>query len=119
MRSRAGKRARKRSSPGCRRRATAAERDERSACMNVRKKFRALMSGTRLVLMPAAYDGLSARIIEADGVEALCPGGYAAVAPMLAKAHMGHSSVRGDGDHYARLWGTAEVAAVVRAEAGL
>ena len=28
--------------------------------MNVRKKFRALMGGKRLVLMPGAYDGLSA-----------------------------------------------------------
>jgi 2-methylisocitrate lyase-like PEP mutase family enzyme len=35
--------------------------------MNVRRKFRALMGGKRLVLMPGAYDGLSARIMEAEG----------------------------------------------------
>ena len=43
--------------------------------MNVRKKFKALMSGKRLILMPGAYDGLSARIMEAEGFEALCAGG--------------------------------------------
>ena len=32
---------------------------------SMRKKMRAIMSGKRLVLMPGAYDGLSARIIEA------------------------------------------------------
>src|SRR5439155_711103 len=47
--------------------------------MNIRKKFRALMSGKRLVLMPGAYDALSARIMEAEGFEAICAGGYAAI----------------------------------------
>ena len=32
--------------------------------MTARKKFRALLAGKRLVLMPGAYDALSARIIE-------------------------------------------------------
>ena len=54
--------------------------------MNVRKKFRALMNGKRLVLMPGAYDGLSARIMEAEGFEAICAGGYAAIGSMLAQA---------------------------------
>ena len=31
--------------------------------MNARKKLRAIMAGKRLVLMPGAYDALSARII--------------------------------------------------------
>jgi len=32
--------------------------------MNTRKKFREIMAGKRLVLMPGAYDALSARVIE-------------------------------------------------------
>ena len=68
--------------------------------MNVRKKFRALMNGKRLVLMPGAYDGLSARIMEAEGFEAICAGGYAAIGSMLAQADMGQSNVRDYADHY-------------------
>ena len=40
-----------------------------------RKKLRALMTGKRLVLMPGAYDALSARIIEMEGFEAIVAGG--------------------------------------------
>jgi 2-methylisocitrate lyase-like PEP mutase family enzyme len=43
--------------------------------MSVRKKLRAIMAGKRLVLMPGAYDALSARIMEAEGFEAICAGG--------------------------------------------
>jgi 2,3-dimethylmalate lyase len=63
--------------------------------MSLRKKFRALMSSKRLVLMPGAYDdGLSARIMEAEGFEALCAGGYAAIGSMMAQADMGQSNMR-------------------------
>ena len=41
------------------------------------------MAGKRLVLMPGAYDALSARIIEAEGFQALVAGGYAGVGSML------------------------------------
>ena len=86
--------------------------------MNVRKKFRALMSGTRLVLMPGAYDGLSARIMEAEGFEALCAGGYAAIGSMLAQADMGQSNVRDYADHYARICGAVEIPVFVDADTG-
>ena len=75
--------------------------------MNARKKFRAIMAGRRLVLMPGAYDALSARIIEAEGFEALVAGGYAAIGSMLAQADMGQSNMRDYADHYgvsARPW---------------
>ncbi len=57
--------------------------------MSVRKKFRAIMAGKRLVLMPGAYDALSARIMEAEGFEAICAGGYAAIGSMLAQPDTG------------------------------
>jgi 2-methylisocitrate lyase-like PEP mutase family enzyme len=44
--------------------------------MDVRKRFRAIMAGKRLVLMPGAYDALSARIIETEGFG---PGRYGPV----------------------------------------
>src|SRR5262249_56498464 len=56
--------------------------------MSARKRLRAIMAGKRLVLMPGAYDALSARIIESEGFEALVAGGYAGIGSMLAQADM-------------------------------
>src|SRR6202040_1053604 len=86
--------------------------------MNARKKFRALMSGKRLILMPGAYDGLSARIMEAEGFEALCAGGYAAIGSMLAQADMGQSNMRDYADHYARVAGTVQIPVYADADTG-
>ncbi len=86
--------------------------------MNARKKFRAIMAGNRLVLMPGAYDGLSARIMEAEGFEAICAGGYAAIGSMLAQADMGQSNMRDYADHYARVAGAVEVPIYVDADTG-
>ena len=86
--------------------------------MNVRKKFRALMGGKRLVLMPGAYDGLSARIMQAEGFEALCAGGYAAIGSMLAQPDMGQSNMRDYADHYARICAAVELPVYVDADTG-
>src|SRR5436190_5623288 len=86
--------------------------------MNVREKFRAIMAGKRLVLMPGAYDALSARIIEAEGFEALVAGGYAGIGSMLAQADMGQSNMRDYADHYARICAAVEVPVYVDADTG-
>src|ERR1700749_687728 len=86
--------------------------------MSVRKKFKAIMSGKRLVLMPGAYDALSARIIEAEGYEAVCAGGYAAIGSMLAQADMGQSNMRDYADHYARVAGAVEIPVYADADTG-
>src|ERR1700733_9888000 len=86
--------------------------------MSVRKKLRAIMAGKRLVLMPGAYDALSARIMEAEGFEAICAGGYAAIGSMLAQADMGQSNMRDYADHYARIAGAVEVPIYVDADTG-
>ena len=86
--------------------------------MNARKKFRAIMAGKRLVLMPGAYDALSARIMEAEGFEAICAGGYAAIGSMLAQADMGQSNMRDYADHYARIAAAVEVPIYVDADTG-
>ena len=86
--------------------------------MNVRKKFKALMAGQRLVLMPGAYDALSARIIAAEGFEAIVAGGYAAIGSMLAQADMGQSNMRDYADHYARICAAVDIPVYVDADTG-
>jgi len=86
--------------------------------MNARKKFRSLMAGKRLVLMPGAYDALSARIIAAEGFEALVAGGYAAIGSMLAQADMGQCNMRDYADHYARICGAVDIPVYVDADTG-
>jgi 2,3-dimethylmalate lyase len=86
--------------------------------MNVRQKFKAIMSGKRLVLMPGAYDALSARIMEAEGFEAICAGGYAAIGSMLAQPDMGQSNMRDYADHYGRIAAAVDVPVYVDADTG-
>src|SRR3989440_2514972 len=86
--------------------------------MNARKKFRQIMSGNRLVLMPGAYDALSARIIEAERFEAVVAGGYAAIGSMLAQPDNGQSNMRDYADHYGRICAAVEIPVYVDADTG-
>src|SRR5260221_3411230 len=86
--------------------------------MSARKTFRQIMNGKRLVLMPGAYDALSARVIEAEGFEAMVAGGYAAIGSMLAQADMGQSNMRDYADHYARICAGVEIPIYVDADTG-
>ena len=86
--------------------------------MSARKTFRQIMSGNRLVLMPGAYDALSARIIEAEGFQTLVAGGYAGVGSMLAQADMGQSNMRDYAGHYGRICDAVEIPVYVDADTG-
>jgi 2-methylisocitrate lyase-like PEP mutase family enzyme len=86
--------------------------------MNARRKFRSIMEGKRLVLMPGAYDGLSARIMEAEGFEAIAAGGYAAIGSMLAQPDTGQSNMRDYADHYARISDAVQIPVFVDADTG-
>ena len=86
--------------------------------MTARQKFRAIMSGKKLVLMPGCYDALSARVIEAEGFEAVVAGGYAAVGSMLAQPDMGQSNMRDYADHYARVCAAVQIPVYVDADTG-
>src|SRR5216683_8236984 len=86
--------------------------------MNVRKKLRELLASPGLTLMPGAYDALSARIIEAQGFEAVVAGGYAAVGSMLAQPDTGQSNMRDYADHYARICAAVEIPVYVDADTG-
>jgi methylisocitrate lyase len=68
--------------------------------------------------MPGAYDALSARIIQAEGFEALVAGGYAAVGSMLAQADMGQSNMRDYADHYGRICDAVDIPVYADADTG-
>jgi 2-methylisocitrate lyase-like PEP mutase family enzyme len=76
------------------------------------------MSGKKLVLMPGCYDALSARVIEAEGFEAIVAGGYAAVGSLLAQPDMGQSNMRDYADHYGRVCAAVNVPVYVDADTG-
>src|SRR5256885_3924630 len=86
--------------------------------MTARKKLKAIMAGKKLVLMPGAYDALSARVIEAEGFEAIVAGGYAGVGSMLAQPDMGQCNMRDYADHYGRICAAVEIPVYVAAATG-
>jgi len=86
--------------------------------MSVRKKFRELLAAPGLTLMPGAYDALSARIIEAQGFEAMIAGSYAAIGSMLAQPDSGQCNMRDYADHYARICAAVDIPVYVDGDTG-
>src|ERR1700740_644317 len=86
--------------------------------MNPRKKSRELLAAPGLTLMPGAYDALSARVIEAQGFEAMIAGGYAAIGSMLAQPDTGQSNMRDYADHYARICAAVDIPVYVDGDTG-
>ncbi len=86
--------------------------------MTFRQRFRALLSAPGLTLMPGAYDGLSARIIEDEGFDALIAGGYAAAGSLLGQADTGQSNMRDFADHYARICDAVDIPVYVDGDTG-
>jgi methylisocitrate lyase len=86
--------------------------------MNVRKRWRELIAQPGLTLVPGAYDGLSARIIEATGFDAVVAGGYAAIGSMMGEPDGGQSNVRDYTDHYARICNAVEIPVYVDGDTG-
>jgi 2,3-dimethylmalate lyase len=86
--------------------------------MSARRRFRELIARGKLVLMPGAYDALSARIMEAEGFEAIIAGGYAAIGSMMGQADMGQCNVRDYADHYARICAAVDIPVYVDGDTG-
>ncbi len=86
--------------------------------MTPRKKFRALLAAPGMTMAPGCYDALSARIIEAQGFEAISAGGYAATGSLLAQPDTGQSNMRDFADHYARVCAAVSVPVYVDADTG-
>ena len=83
-----------------------------------RQRFRQLVTDPGLLVLPGAYDALSARIIQAQGFQAMVAGGYAAVGSLLGQADMGQSNMRDFADHYARIAQAVEIPVYVDADTG-
>ncbi len=86
--------------------------------MNRRKRLRELLARSEILIMPGAYDALSARIAAAHGFEALGCGGNAATASLLAEPDMGQMGLRDYADHYARLCQAVEIPILADADTG-
>lgn len=83
-----------------------------------RETLRELIASPELLVLPGAYDALSARIAEVHGFKAVAAGGYAAIGSMLAQADMGQSNMRDYASHYARLADAISVPLYVDGDTG-
>ncbi len=80
--------------------------------------LRELIASPQLLVLPGAYDALSARIAQAHGFKAVTAGGYAAVGSMLAQPDMGQSNMRDFASHYGRIAAAVDVPVYADADTG-
>jgi methylisocitrate lyase len=83
-----------------------------------RKIFRSLINGPKLLIVPGAYDALSARLIQSQGFSAIVAGGYAAVGSLLGQPDLGQSNMRDLVDHYSRICDAVEIPVYVDLDTG-
>lgn len=83
-----------------------------------REQFRELIAADELLVLPGAYDALSARIAEDHGFKAVTAGGYAAIGSMLAQPDMGQSNMRDYATHYSRICSAVQVPVYVDGDTG-
>ena len=86
--------------------------------MSLRKKFRQLLARPGLLLIPGAYDAMSARLIEAEGFEAVGCGGGVTVGSLLAQPDTGQCNMRDYADNYARICAAVELPVLVDGDTG-
>jgi methylisocitrate lyase len=71
--------------------------------MNPGARLRELIAQPGMLLMPGAYDALSARIIEAHGFEAIVCGGFAAAGALRGEPDVGQMTMHDYVDQYGRI----------------
>jgi 2-methylisocitrate lyase-like PEP mutase family enzyme len=71
--------------------------------MTPAQTLRQLIARPGMLRMPGAYDALSARIIAANGFQAIVVGGYAATGSLLGEPDMGQMTLHDYADHYGRI----------------
>ena len=91
---------------------------EKSHVTDRRRRFRDLVAAPDMLVMPGAYDGLSARIIEAAGFSAITAGGYAGIGTMMGEPDGGQSNMRDMADHYGRIVAAVSVPVYIDADTG-
>ena len=85
---------------------------------NKRKFFRELINRPKLLIIPGAYDALSARLIQSSGFSAIVAGGYAAVGSLLGQPDLGQSNMRDLVDHYSRICEAVDIPVYVDLDTG-
>ena len=86
--------------------------------MSKRKHYRALLSQGAGLLLPGAYDALSARIAEDQGFKMIGGGGFATVGSLLGGPDIGQSNMRDYAEHYGRICAAVDVPVSVDADTG-
>lgn len=80
-------------------------------------RLRALLEGP-LIVMPGAFDALSARLIERAGFPAVMAGGFAAAGTLLGQPDAGQMTLNDYTAHYSRMVDAVNVPVFVDADTG-
>jgi methylisocitrate lyase len=86
--------------------------------LNSGARLRELIAQPGMLLMPGAYDALSARIIEAHGFEAIVCGGFAAAGSLRGEPDVGQMTMHDYVDQYGRIAQAVNIPVWVDADTG-
>lgn len=81
-------------------------------------RLRELIAAPQLLVMPGAYDALSARLIARAGYPAVMAGGFAAAGALLGEPDAGQMTLNDYADHYGRIAAAVDVPVFVDADTG-
>jgi methylisocitrate lyase len=81
-------------------------------------RLRALIAAPQLLVMPGAYDALSARLVARAGFPAVMAGGFAAAGALLGEPDAGQMTLNDYADHYGRIAAAVDVPVFVDADTG-
>jgi methylisocitrate lyase len=81
-------------------------------------RLRELIAAPELLVMPGAYDALSARLIARAGFPAIMAGGFAAAGALLGEPDAGQMTLNDYAGHYGRIAAAIEVPLFVDADTG-
>jgi methylisocitrate lyase len=81
-------------------------------------KLRALIDRPEMVMLPGAYDAISAKLIEQAGFEGVCAGGFAATGSRLGEPDTGQMTVLDYADHYGRIADAIDIPVFADADTG-
>ena len=81
-------------------------------------RLRELIAAPGLLVMPGAYDALSARLIAQAGFPAVMAGGFAAAGALLGEPDAGQMTLNDYAAHYGRIAAAIDVPLFVDADTG-
>jgi 2-methylisocitrate lyase-like PEP mutase family enzyme len=81
-------------------------------------RFRRLVQAKEILVLPGAYDALTARIVEQAGFKAMSAGGYTATASLLGQPDTGQLTMSEMADFYARMCDATSLPVFADADTG-